>query len=75
MYMEWNLESIIFYVLLLDATFAVVLAFFGGRVWWRTLLPQVAKHLPLTRGWTLVYLSLVLFMGYILHKHDILTTF
>lgn len=73
--MEWNIESIIFYVLLLDATIAVALAFFGGSVWWRKLLPQVAEYLPLTRGWTLVYFSLVLFVGYILLTHDILTTF
>lgn len=73
--MEWNIESIIFYILLGDSIAAVITAFCGGRTWWERTLPKVATELPITRGWALLYHVLVLFIGYILASNHLLTKF
>ena len=70
--MEINLESIIFYVLLLDAIGANLIAYGGGQSWWKQNLAPIARHIPLAKGWTTYYLILVLFIGYVLMKHNIL---
>ena len=66
--MELNLESIIFYLLLLDALGANLLAWSGGQRWWQRHLSVVAKFFPLSRGWTTYYLLLVLLIGWLLFR-------
>jgi len=70
--MEWNLESIVFYLLLVDALGANLLAWSSGRLWWQRHMNVIARYLPLTRGWTVYYLILVLIMGIMLHRLDAL---
>lgn len=72
--MEWNIESIIFYLLLIDAIGANLLAWSGGQLWWQRNLNVVARYFPLSRGWTSYYLVLVLLIGWILARHDLLVT-
>lgn len=67
-----NLESIIFYVLLLDASAALMLAVWGGRAWWQGLSPSLSQQFPLTKGWTGLYLAIVILMGIILVRNDLL---
>lgn len=70
--MEWNIESIIFYLLLIDALGANLLAWSGGQRWWQRNMNVIARYLPLARGWTVWYLTLVLIMGILLHRADAL---
>ena len=66
--MEWNLESIVFYILLIDAIGANVLAYGGGQRWWQRYASLIARHFPLSRGWTTYYLILILIMGTLLYR-------
>ena len=70
--MELNIESIIFFALLLDSLGANIMAFSGGQKWWQKHFNVFAKHLPLSRGWTLMYLGLTLIMGTMLYHNDLL---
>lgn len=70
--MEWNIESIIFYILLLDAAGACWMAWTGKQHWWLTHLGGMSQQFPITRGWTSYYLILVLLLGWIMGRHDIL---
>ena len=72
--MNWNFESILFHILLIDASFATLMAYSGRQHWWATHMGTIAKHFPLARGWTLYYLLLTLFIGYILNKCGLLVT-
>lgn len=67
-----NLESIIFYLLLIDALGANLLAWSGGREWWQRNFNVIARYFPLSRGWTVYYLVLVLIMGIFLYRLDVL---
>ena len=72
--MEWNFESAVFYLLCIDALIAFFMAFSGKQQWWSSHLGVWAKHFPLSRGWAVLYLGLVLFIGHILGRYDLLTT-
>ncbi len=72
--MEINLESIIFYILLIDAMGANLLAWGGAQTWWRAQLAPIARFMPLARGWTSYYLVLVLLLGALLYKNGLLLT-
>ena len=69
---EINIESIIFYLLLLDALGANFLAWGNAQTWWRRHLPVVARYLPLSKGWTSYYLVVVIVMGILLFRLDAL---
>jgi len=68
------IESIIFYILLFDSTFAVLMAFRGGRAWWQGHLGKFANLFPLAKGWVVYYWLLVIFIGWLLHSHSSLIT-
>lgn len=67
-----NIESIIFYLLLIDAIGANLLAWGGGQAWWQKHLAPLSRFMPLARGWTTYYLVLVIIMGIMLCHNDIL---
>ena len=66
------IESIIFYLLLIDAIGANLLAWGGGQSWWQKNLAPIAGFMPLARGWTTEYLVLILIRGIMLHTINIL---
>lgn len=66
--MDLNLESIIFYVLLIDALGANILAWAGTQKWWHRHVPTLSQYFPLVRGWTTYYLIVVLIMGVLLYR-------
>ncbi len=68
--MEINIESIIFYILLIDAIGANFMAWGGGQSWWQKQLTPIARFIPLAKGWTTYYLILVLLMGIMLYRLD-----
>ena len=60
-----DLYELIYYVLLVDSVAAVLVAWLG-RGWYAKLCVGFSKAFPVTKGWTFLYLALVLFIGHIL---------
>lgn len=70
--MEFNLESIIFYLLLIDAIGANILAWSTSTQWWHQHMPVISRYFPMVRGWTTYYLILIVLMGIMLYRLDAL---
>ncbi|MDD3662557.1 MAG: hypothetical protein PHT84_01690 [Candidatus Pacebacteria bacterium] len=66
--MENQVFVIIFFLLLIDSLGVNLFAWFGNREWYYKYLPVFSKHFPLSKGWAVYYLILVLFIGLILFK-------
>ena len=65
------IEAIVWYLFLLDSIGANIAAwFFPG--WSKKTLKGLWKHLPVTKGWALVYLILVLWIGCALYRLGVL---
>tara|TARA_B100000745_G_C20053506_1_gene359371 strand:- start:262 stop:486 length:225 start_codon:yes stop_codon:yes gene_type:complete len=73
--MEWDILSLVFYLLLIDSLFVIVLAFSGANDLWEKKMGKIAKHFPLTKGWAIVYNLLVLLIGYALSAAGVLLKF
>jgi hypothetical protein len=63
--MPISIHAIIFYILLIDSVGAVLTALMGGA-WYSKHFRLMSRYFPVTAGWALGYLSLVLWNGYIL---------
>ncbi len=61
--MEFSLEIIVFYLLLIDSIGANLLSWGGQRKWYQKNFRIFSRYFPATRGWTTYYLILVLFIG------------
>lgn len=59
---------IVFYLLLIDSISVNVVSWFGFRKWYQGNFSIIARHFPLTRGWTTYYLVLVLLIGCLVHN-------
>lgn len=71
--MEYSLEVIVFFILLIDAIGANLLAWSKeGKKWWKKNFRTFSRNFPLERGWTTWYLLLVLWIGYMLHSFGVL---
>jgi hypothetical protein len=70
-----TIASIIFYLLLIDAIFAVLISWSGKTGWWYQSFTPLARQFPLVKGWTAAYLGLTLFIGWILHTSGNLVMF
>jgi len=58
------IEEIIFYLLLIDSIFVNLAAWFGmGRSWYRSHAGVFGRMFPITKGWAIYYLVLVLWVG------------
>jgi hypothetical protein len=62
-----TIESIVFYILLIDAIAANVLALFGAD-WYAQNFGGLSRWFPLAQGWALYYLALVLWVGSLLYR-------
>ena len=66
-----NPEAIIYYLVLADSLFANIGAWlFPG--WYKKNFPGLSKYIPLTKGWAIVYLILIIWIGTLLAKLNIL---
>ena len=61
------IESIIFYVLLIDSVSANLVVWFGEQ-WYLRHFKVFTKIFPPARGWALFYLILVLWAGSLLYR-------
>ena len=66
--MDISFEVIIFYLLVIDSIGAVFVAWFGGKEWYNKHVGILARYFPATKGWTLYYLVLVLWVGTLLSR-------
>lgn len=62
--MGFSLEAIVFYLVFLDAIIATLIAWSGRGEAMNRKLGLISRFFPITRGWTLYYLILVLWIGY-----------
>lgn len=69
--MVWNIEAIIWYGFLLDSIGATIVSWCCAK-WVKKNYKFVYKHFPITKGWALAYLGLVLWVGYGLYRLGIL---
>ena len=65
------IEVIIFYLILIDSLFANAAAWFFPK-WMKKKYKKFWKHLPVTKGWAAIYLILVLWVGFSLHRLGVL---
>ncbi len=61
------LESIIWYLFLIDSLGAVILSFCCAG-WYKKNYKGIYKHFPATKGWCLAYFVLVLWVGSALYR-------
>jgi hypothetical protein len=68
-----KIEAIIWILFLLDAIFANITTWFASK-WYKKNFNKgfMKKHLPLTKGWALIYIVLVLWLGYTLLRLGII---
>lgn len=61
--MDFTLEIIVFYILLIDSIGANLFSWLGGQKWYSKNFRIFSRYFPLTRGWTTYYFILVLWIG------------
>ena len=66
-----NIEAIIYYAFLLDSVGANITTFLFPK-WIKKHNKGFFKHFPVTKLWTLLYLALVLWIGWALYRLGIL---
>lgn len=64
----WNLETIIFVILIIDSVGANLVAWTSGKRWYREQMRSFSRLFPAAKGWTTYYLILVLWIGVILYR-------
>ena len=71
--MVLNIEAIIYYLILIDSIGANITVWFFSK-WYKKNFGKnrIVKHFPPTKGWVLLYLVLVLWVGYGLYRLGIL---
>jgi hypothetical protein len=60
-------ETVLFYVLLVDSIICNVIAHFGER-WYVMHFRSLSRIVPVTKAWALIYLALVLWAGSFLYR-------
>lgn len=66
--MEWNIHTIIFVVLFVDALAANLIVHAESKKlnrMWRRNFRTLSRAFPLSRGWAAMYLVLTLYIGYL----------
>jgi hypothetical protein len=58
--MELSIEAILFYLVLCDAIIVSIIAYSKLNILFRDKIP----FFPITRGWAIAYVALVLWVGY-----------
>ena len=69
--MAIGVEAIIFYLVLLDSVLGNIFVWLFPKKM-KKMLGGFAKHLPPTKAWMLIYLVLVLWVGFALNRLGIL---
>ncbi len=70
--MQWNLETIIVFLLLLDSIGAILFAYTDGKKWYQKHFRLISRWFPMAKGWPLLYFGLVVYFGYLLYKNGLI---
>ena len=70
--MVLGVEGIIWYLLLIDAIGANIVSWFFAS-WYKKQFKGWTKHFPASKGWSVYYLVLVLWVGYALSRLGMLS--
>ncbi len=70
--MQFSIEAIIFYLLLIDSIGANIVTWFGST-WYQKHFTVFARYFPATKGWAVLYLALVLWAGSLLYRIGVLS--
>lgn len=62
------IETVIFYLVLIDALSANILAWIGEG-WYLHHFRHISRYFPVAKGWTAYYLVLVLWIGWLLMRN------
>ncbi len=66
--MVYTVESIIYYLVLLDAIGANITVWCCAKWYKKNMHKGIVKHFPASKGWAAWYLVLVLWVGYALTR-------
>lgn len=70
--MVLNIEAILYYVILIDSIGANVMTWCCSKWYKKNMNKTILKHFPASKGWTLWYLVLVLWIGFGLYRLGVL---
>ena len=65
--MEFTIEGILCYLVFVDSIFANLIVWFFPN-WYEKKFKNMSKYFPANKGWSLLYLVLVLWIGYALSR-------
>ena len=65
-------EAVLFYLFLLDSLGAVIVSLFFAKWYKKNINKGFVKHFPVTKGWAIFYLILVLWIGSLLNRLGII---
>ena len=65
--MEFTIEGILWYLVFVDSIFANLIVWFFPN-WYEKKFINMSKYFPANKGWSLLYLVLVLWIGYALSR-------
>ena len=71
--MTFTIEAIIYYLVLIDSIGANITVWFFSKWYKKNIDKGIAKHFPASKGWALMYLILVLWVGCALWRLGILS--
>ena len=69
--MVLSIEAIIWYLVLIDSVGANIMTWCCAK-WYKKNYKGFYKHFPATKGWALMYLLLVLWIGFALYRLGVL---
>ena len=67
--MEFTIEEILWCLIFIDSIFANLIVWFFPN-WYEKKFENMSKYFPVSKGWSLWYLVLVLWIGYALFRLD-----
>ena len=72
--MQFTIETILYYAFLLDSIMANIIIWLLPNFYknFKKKFPRFSKHLPITKLWALLYLILVIWIGYALYRLGII---
>ena len=69
--MALSIEAILWYVVLIDSLGANIMTWFFPK-WYKKTYKRTYKIFPASKGWSALYLVLVLWLGYALNRLSVI---
>lgn len=59
-----TIQTVVFYLLLIDSVVVGIIAW-AHKEWYDKKFPAVSRYLPITKAWAIIYMALVLWIGFV----------